>query len=266
MGREIKSVEEVKEFFLKLPVFFVATAPRECDGLLNISPKGFDGTLAFVDPGVAAKVTNGMFPGPKSIGVISYCDIGGSGIETIAHLRTTPRITIMGTELLDPLNPRIVRMFGNGYAVEREQPGYDEMVDFFSQCKDISGNYEKGWQLPYKSDKCRNFIIIDVQRVRDSCGFGVPIFKFVAHRKDFDKYKDWPPERFDKLLMAWNKTSLDGLPGLLYLQQKKRSKNWITSFQMGLFHRWWREKWKPIVYSSALAIIAFTLGYTQRSI
>ncbi len=26
-----------------------------------------------------------------------------SGIETVAHLRTTPRITIMGTELLDPV-------------------------------------------------------------------------------------------------------------------------------------------------------------------
>ncbi len=39
----------------------------------------------------------------------------------------------------------------------------------------------KGWQLPYKSDKCRNFIIIDVQRGKINSSIVILDLKLLVH-------------------------------------------------------------------------------------
>ena len=61
------------------PVFFVATAPRSDDQLINCSPKGIAGTFTVLDEHTVA-----------------YLDLTGSGVETIAHLRENGRIVLDG--------------------------------------------------------------------------------------------------------------------------------------------------------------------------
>jgi hypothetical protein len=66
MGRVYDGIDEpLARFISRQHVFFVATAPLAGDGLVNLSPKGQDGTFAVLDPSTFA-----------------YLDLVGSGIET----------------------------------------------------------------------------------------------------------------------------------------------------------------------------------------
>ena len=58
-------------------MFFVATAPLSAEGHVNLSPKGLSSFARLDEKRVA------------------YIDLGGSGIETHAHLRENGRICIM---------------------------------------------------------------------------------------------------------------------------------------------------------------------------
>ena len=78
-------------------MFFVATAPLDGDGHVNVSPKGLD-TLRIIDDGTVA-----------------YLDLTGSGAETVAHVRENARITLMWCAFEGP--PRIVRIHGRGEVV-----------------------------------------------------------------------------------------------------------------------------------------------------
>ena len=69
--------EKLISFIGKQKMFFVATAPLSADGHVNLSPKGYDSFRII---------------GPKRV---AYLDLGGSGIETVAHVRENGRITIM---------------------------------------------------------------------------------------------------------------------------------------------------------------------------
>ena len=64
-------------FIRRQKVFFVATAPLSAKGSVNLSPKGYN-SLAILDKRTVA-----------------YVDLGGSGIETHAHLRENGRVTLM---------------------------------------------------------------------------------------------------------------------------------------------------------------------------
>ena len=78
MGRMLDSITpEIADFIAAQPVFFVATAPSDPDGRVNVSPKGLD-TFAVLDERTVA-----------------WLDLTGSGIETVAHLRDNGRITVM---------------------------------------------------------------------------------------------------------------------------------------------------------------------------
>src|SRR5262249_55263584 len=92
-------------------LFFVATAPLGADGSVNVSPKGYD-SLAILDP-------------PP----IAYVDLGGSGIETHAHIRENGRITVMFCAFEGPAN--IVRIYGEGEAVAFGEPGFAEQMERF---------------------------------------------------------------------------------------------------------------------------------------
>jgi predicted pyridoxine 5'-phosphate oxidase superfamily flavin-nucleotide-binding protein len=88
MGKIFNEIDTALRAFIESQkVFFVATAPANVDGHVNLSPKGLD-TLRILDP-----LT------------IAYMDFTGSGIETVAHLRENGRITIMVCAFEGP--PRI---------------------------------------------------------------------------------------------------------------------------------------------------------------
>ena len=61
----------------------------------------------------------------------------------------------------------------------------------------------------------RAVIVVDVERVSDSCGFGVPLMDLVADRDQVDRWAAAKgPEGIAAYLAEKNAVSLDGLPGL----------------------------------------------------
>jgi hypothetical protein len=161
------------------PLFFVATAPSATDGHVNCSPKGRD-TLRVL--------------GPREV---AYLDLGGSGIETVAHLRENQRIVIMLCAFEGP--PRILRLHGRGRPVFPGQPGFAALVQRF----------------PPPPSPARSVIRIDVTRVANSCGYGVPLMDYRAERRSIENYvRDKSDEELRAYLRLNNATSIDGLPGL----------------------------------------------------
>lgn len=179
MGKEYTEIDErIRNWIDRQKLFFVATAPLAQDGHVNCSPKGLD-TLRVLGPHTLA-----------------YADLGGSGIETVAHVRENRRITIMLCAFDGP--PKIFRFFGRGRSVE---PGDADFETLLAQFPDLP--------------KVRNVVVVDVDRIIDSCGYGVPEFEFRKHR---DSLTNWANSKSDEEIVAYrhenNRTSLDGLPGL----------------------------------------------------
>jgi Pyridoxamine 5'-phosphate oxidase len=169
---------EMQAFLERQPMFFVATAPRGADGHVNVSPKGLDGTFAVLGPHRVA-----------------YLDLTGSGIETIAHLRDNGRITLMFCAFDGPA--RIVRLFGRGAVVTTDDPGFAEHAAPFAP-------------LP----GTRAVITVELDRVSDSCGYGVPHMTLLEQR---NRLLTWAEAKGDAGLVEYradrNATSIDGLPG-----------------------------------------------------
>lgn len=180
MGRIYEELDDRLAGFLRRQhVFFVATAPSGDGGHVNLSPKGLDGTFAVLDPRTVA-----------------YLDLTGSGIETVAHLRENGRIVVMfcafdGT-------PRIVRLHGRGEAVLAGDPRFDDLARRFPARPGI-----------------RSVIVVALERVSDSCGYGVPLMRFESER---DQLHSWAerkgPDGVVEYQATKNAESIDGLPGL----------------------------------------------------
>ena len=98
-------------FIRRQKLFFVATAPLSAEGSVNVSPKGYD-SLAILDSRTVA-----------------YLDLGGSGIETHAHVRENGRITLMFCAFEGPAN--IVRIYGQGETCSFDEPGFAEKMTLF---------------------------------------------------------------------------------------------------------------------------------------
>ena len=179
MGREYTEIDErLQKWIGRQHVFFVATAPLHADGLVNCSPKGLD-SLRILGPTTLA-----------------YVDIGGSGIETVAHLNENGRIVIMMCAFEGP--PKIFRFYGTGRVIEPQDDGFTELLA----------------QFPAQPS-ARNIIEVTVERVIDSCGFGVPEYEFKKDRESFRNYYGSKSAEFiDDYRRTKNAASLDGLPGL----------------------------------------------------
>src|SRR5579872_4849818 len=99
MGKAYPEISPaLRQFIQAQSVFFVATAPLDAGGHVNLSPKGLD-TFRIL--------------GPRTV---AYLDIFGSGVETIAHLRENGRIVIMFCAFEGP--PKVLRLHGQGRVVE----------------------------------------------------------------------------------------------------------------------------------------------------
>ncbi len=179
MGKEYQEIDSrIRRWMDAQRLFFVATAPSGADGLLNCSPKGMD----------ALRVLDGN--------TMIYGDVGGSGIETVAHLRENGRIVIMLCAFEGP--PKIFRFYGKGSVLEPGEPGFEEFATHFEHLPTL-----------------RNVIRIDVERIRDSCGYGVPMYRYDGER---DSLTNWVKNKSESELKQYrrdnNLESLDGLPGL----------------------------------------------------
>jgi hypothetical protein len=173
--------DKLRDWLLAQPVFFVATAPLTGDGHVNVSPKGMDGTFAVL--------------GPLQVG---YLDYFGSGIETVAHLRENGRIVIMCCAFSGP--PKIVRLHGRGRALHPGDAEFAALRPRFGKPRDRG---------------LRSIVVVDVERVADSCGFSVPLMDNARDRDVLDRAQERrEAEYFDTYAVTRNATSIDGLPGL----------------------------------------------------
>lgn len=180
--------DHVRDWVSRQVMFFVATAPLSGDGHVNLSPKGPIGSLQIL--------------GPRRV---AYLDVGGSGAETIAHLRENGRIVIMLCDFAG--TPRIVRFHGHGTAVMRDEPGFDELL--------AAGRFEDA-SLP---EARRSIIDVDVTRVSDSCGYLVPRMSVEGLREHHQlstakRLRTAGVEGYWDHRLAENATSIDGLPAL----------------------------------------------------
>ncbi len=170
--------EKLIGFIRRQKIFFVATAALSERGSVNLSPKGYD-SLAIID-----KLT------------VAYVDLGGSGAETLAHLRENGRITLMFCAFEGAAN--ILRLYGRGEVCAFDQPSFAAKMKMFPAFT-----------------RARSVITVAIERIADSCGWGVPFFDYRAERDQLRRYvvsrsdEDWAARRYDS-----NATSIDGLPAL----------------------------------------------------
>lgn len=159
-------------------MFFVATAPLGAEGHVNVSPKGYDSLVILGERKVA------------------YLDLGGSGAETLAHVRENGRITLMFCAYEGM--PLILRLYGRGRATTLGDPGFAEKLAWFP-----------GFE------RARAVIEVDVTRIADSCGWAIPFYEFKGERDqlrrwvDHRPYEEWAERRYEA-----NAVSIDGLPAL----------------------------------------------------
>ena len=115
---------------------------------------------------------------------VEYDDHVGSGAETAAHIRENGRVCVMLCAFEGP--PRIVRLHGWGEVLPAADPAVDGI---------------------------RSVIRVHVERIADSCGYGVPLMEYVGERpqraawlaqKGADGVRDYVSEK--------NAASIDGLP------------------------------------------------------
>jgi len=177
MAKFYKSLtDELKQFISEQRMFFVATAPLSADGRVNVSPKGLDSFRV-----LSAKQ-------------VAYLDLTGSGNETSAHLLENGRITIMFCAFAG--DACILRLYGRGTTVLPDTPEWESLFPAFSP-------------LP----GARQIILIDVEQVQTSCGFGVPLYEPVGYR---EKLVKWATQKGQSGVREYqqkkNRVSIDGLP------------------------------------------------------
>jgi hypothetical protein len=177
MGKLYESItDHLRAWIAEQPVFFVATAPLSDSGRINCSPKGGD-TFRILSPNEVA-----------------YQDYVGSGAETVAHLRENKRIVIMFCAFQGP--PKILRLHGHGEVFGIDHPRYAELSSQFA---------------PHPS--ARSIIRVRIDRISDSCGFGVPLMAFQAHRDDAAKWAlKKGADGLKRYVEEKNRVSIDGLP------------------------------------------------------
>ncbi len=159
-------------------MFFVASAPLAAEGCVNCSPKGLD-TLCILGPTEVA-----------------YVDLGGSGIETVAHLKENGRIVIMFCAFEG--SPRILRLHGHGTVIERDHPEFATLLATFPL-----------------QPICRSIIRITLKRISDSCGWGVPLYGYAGQRDEIAQaVAGKSPEQLREKAARQNRHSIDGLDGL----------------------------------------------------
>lgn len=96
--------------------------------------------------------------------------------------------------------PKIVRLHGRGRVVQAGDPEYAVARRAFGKPRDRG---------------LRSIIVVEVDRISDSCGFSVPLMDYVADRDLLDRSQERrAPQYFDEYGSSHNAVSIDGLPAL----------------------------------------------------
>ena len=132
---------------------------------------------------------------------VAYLDYAGSGAETIAHLRQNGRIVIMFCAFEGP--PKIVRLHGRGKVLEPGETDFASLLERFDPGPGV-----------------RSIICVEIERIADSCGYGVPSMRFDGERTQLPA---WAERKGEDGLLDYQRTknaaSIDGLPALRWVQR-----------------------------------------------
>ncbi len=166
---------ELQQFIAAQKLFFVATAPQE--GRINLSPKGMD-CFRCLDE--------------RNVG---YLDVTGSGNETAAHLEQNGRMTIMFCSFSE--KPLILKLYGQGKVIRHQD-----------------GDWQK-YHLHFPAQPGeRQIILLEIDSVQTSCGYGVPVVEGTMRERD--TLKNWAEKKGEEGIRDYwqrnNQTSIDGLP------------------------------------------------------
>ncbi|GHD13273.1 pyridoxamine 5'-phosphate oxidase family protein [Zhihengliuella salsuginis] len=178
MGKIFDSIDDKLQSWIdEQPMWFVATSPLAADGHVNVSPRGHDSFSVL---------------GPRRVAWVDYT---GSGVETIAHLRENGRLCLMFNSF-GP-RPRIVRLHGRGSVHLPGTPEFDEVV---------------ARHPAHPSTQA--VIVVDVTRISDSCGWGVPVMEVTGERDLLRLQAEKKgPDGMSAYRVERNAHSIDGLPG-----------------------------------------------------
>lgn len=170
-----------RDFIARQPVFFVASAAEGTR--VNVSPRPTD----------CLRV-----PDERTV---CYLDRTGSGNETAAHALAGGRTTVMLCAFDGP--PLILRLYGRARTLPAGGPGYQAM---------LAEHY--GGEAPAGA---RQIVVVDLDLVQTSCGYGVPLMDHRGERRSMDNWVERKlAEGGEAALEAYrrerNATSLDGLP------------------------------------------------------
>lgn len=184
MGKVYDEIDDGLRAFIEAQrLFFVATAPLDAAGHVNVSPKGLD-TLRIL--------------GPRQV---AYLDYIGSGAETIGHLKENGRIVVMLCALDG--RSKVVRLHGVGEVLEPMSAAYQRLRSLFPV---------------HPPD--RAIIRISVSRISVSCGFGVPMYRFEGERSELIEWSERKgADGLRQYQRTRNATSIDGLPAITWLPQ-----------------------------------------------
>ena len=96
--------------------------------------------------------------------------------------------------------PRIVRLHGTGSILLPGEEGFDVLLAAFDP----------------PEHALRSLILIDVERVSDSCGYGVPLMSFDGRRSQYDGWVDSQVRTtgLAAYVAEENARSIDGLPAI----------------------------------------------------
>jgi hypothetical protein len=188
MGKVFESIDEhQREWIARRELFFVGTAPLAGDGRVNVSPKGPMGTFRVLDDHTVA-----------------YLDMVGSGAETVAHLRENGRIVVMFCAFEGP--PRILRLHGRGDVTTADDPRFAELYA------------RADFDAPHDIEAARRaVIVVEVERIADACGYGVPLMSYEGEREHAEKWAEKKLRTGGEggiadYMAEKNTASIDGLP------------------------------------------------------
>lgn len=163
-----------RRFIERQPMFFVATAARE--GRVNLSPKGMD-TLRIV-----------------AEDRIRWLNLSGSGNETAAHLRDSPRMTLIFCAFEG--DALILRVYGRASVLHPHDAGWEAAAAVFPP---LAGS--------------RQIFDLAIEMVQTSCGTGIPRMALEGERGPEELlpfYEAMGPDGVRDYWRRKNRLSIDG--------------------------------------------------------
>lgn len=189
MGKQFERIEPAhREFIEKQRIFFNASAASQ--GRVNVSPRD-SASLRVLDSNT-----------------VIYLDKTGSGNETAAHMRengqTDGRLTLMFCAFEGA--PMVLRLYGRGRILRRGTPEYAALLTSHFGDTETPG--------------ARQMVLLKVETVQTSCGYGVPLFDYVGERTTLTRWAEAKgQEGLQEYWRQKNLRSIDGLPTGLFEEE-----------------------------------------------